>query len=110
MIRMGVILGIWRGVDSRLLFKECNVVSSEISTRDAVLYRESRDVSLCPHADQLPFRDRGRERLTSLSARSRVHGMYMYSVITSDERESGEDPSHSEYMRSWGPAMSDAQQ
>lgn len=99
-IRMGVIRGIWGDMDSRLLFKGFNVTSSEIDLRDTVLYRESRDVPLCPHADQLLFRDRGRELLDSLSARSRVHGMYMYSVITSDERGSGEDPSHSEYMLS----------
>lgn len=77
-----------------------------------ILYCTGRiGMSLCaPRADQLPFRDRGRERLDFFSARSRVHPMYMYSVITLDKRGSGEDLSHSEYMLSWGSAMSDAQQ
>jgi hypothetical protein len=47
-IRMGVILGIWGNMDSRLLFKKFNVTSSEIGLRDTVLYRQSRDASLCP--------------------------------------------------------------
>jgi hypothetical protein len=47
-IRMEIIQGIWEDKNSRLLFKEFNVISSETGWRDTVLYWGNRDVFLWP--------------------------------------------------------------
>ena len=68
---------IWGDMDARLLFKEFNVISSEIGSTDTVLYRENRDVPLCPQSRPASISGQGsgtaRLALGEIPCTSHVH-------------------------------------